>query len=356
MTMNNSFWKNKKVLITGDTGFKGAWLAYVLNNAGAIIQGLSSSAFNNNFQFYESLKINKISNTIDCDVRDLEAVKKIFFNFKPEFVFHLAAQPLVRESYLNPVITYDINVMGTISILEAIRESSSVNTAILVTTDKCYQNNEWEWGYRENEPIGGHDPYSSSKGCAELLIQSYQKSYFSSPQTKTSVSSVRAGNVIGGGDFSNDRLIPDIYKAITQNKNLYLRNPNSTRPWQHVLEPLSGYLKVAEDLSNLGPSAQGSWNFGPHISDIRTVQEVSDLFCKSWGVENIIEHQSVEGQPHEANSLSLDISKAFFKLQWKPKWHLEDAINETAEWYKGFFNNKDINQITSKQIEKYFAD
>ena len=353
--MNSLFWKNKKVLITGDTGFKGSWLAFVLNKAGAKIQGVSSSVYDNNLKFYESLSVNKISNTIDCDIRDQQLLGKVFRDFKPEFVFHLAAQPLVRESYLNPVITYDINVMGTINILEAIRNCSSINAAIMVTTDKCYENNEWEWGYRENEPMGGHDPYSSSKGCAELLIKSYQKSFFNDLRAEFGVSSVRAGNVIGGGDFSKDRLIPDIYKAITQNKNLFLRNPLSTRPWQHVLEPISGYLKVAEDLCERGSIAQGSWNFGPHISDIRTVNEVSELFCKSWGVKNIIEHKSVEDQPHEAHSLSLDISKAFFSLDWRPRWNVENAINETAKWYKAYSKKKDVRHITSEQIEKYFS-
>ena len=353
--MNKSFWKNKKILITGDTGFKGAWMTLVLAQAGAKIQGFSSSTFHGNAQLYESLKIGKISNTIDGDIRDKQAIEKVFNDFKPECVFHLAAQPLVRESYVNPVTTYDINVMGTINVLEAIRRSNSVNAAVMVTTDKCYENKEWDWGYRENDPLGGHDPYSSSKACAELVIQSYQQSFFNDLLAGPGISSVRAGNVIGGGDFSKDRLIPDIYEAISKNQHLLLRNPFSTRPWQHVLEPISGYLKVAEKLYDSGSLGHDSWNFGPQVSDIRTVQEVSDLFCKSWGITNIIKHDIDKDQPHEAHSLSLDISKAFLKLNWYPKWDLETSIQETADWYKAYFEKKDVLNLTNEQIERYLS-
>jgi len=353
--MNKTLWKNKKILITGDTGFKGAWLTLFLAQAGAKIQGFSSSTFNNNIKLYESLKLNKTSNTIDGDIRDQKAVKKVFNDFQPEFVFHLAAQPLVRDSYINPVTTYDVNVMGTINILESIRSSKSVKAAVMVTTDKCYENKEWEWGYRENDPLGGHDPYSSSKACAELIIQSYQKSFFND-LVGPGISSVRAGNVIGGGDFSKDRLIPDLYDAVTKNQHLLLRNPFSTRPWQHVLEPISGYIKVAENLYHSGSSGHDSWNFVPHISDIRTVNDVSNLFCESWGISNIIEHTMDEDQPHEAHSLSLDISKAFLKLNWYPKWSLETSIEETATWYKAYFEKKDVLKITSEQIERYLSD
>jgi CDP-glucose 4,6-dehydratase len=353
--MNKLFWKNKKILITGDTGFKGAWISLILSQAGAKIQGFSSSTFHGNAQLYESLKINKISNTIDGDIRDEQAIQKAFNDFQPECVFHLAAQPLVRDSYVNPVSTYDINVMGTINILEAIRSSNSVKAAVMVTTDKCYENKEWEWGYRENDPLGGHDPYSSSKACAELAIQSYQQSFFNDLRDGPGISSVRAGNVIGGGDFSKDRLIPDLYDAISKNQHLLLRNPFSTRPWQHVLEPISGYLKVAEKLYDSGSLGHDSWNFGPQVSDIRTVQEVSDLFCKSWGITNIIKHDIDKDQPHEAHSLSLDISKAFLKLNWYPKWSLETSIEETATWYKAYFEKKDVLNLTNEQIERYLS-
>lgn len=353
--MNKTFWKDKKVLITGDSGFKGAWLSLVLNSVGANIQGLSSSELNNNYELFKNLRISEISNTIDADIRDLSAVQKIFNNFEPEIIFHLAAQPLVRESYLDPINTYSINVMGTLNILEAVRNSKSINSVVMVTTDKCYENKEWEWGYREIDPLGGHDPYSSSKGCAEILIQSYQKSFFSDQKKSPGISSVRAGNVIGGGDFSHDRLIPDLYQAIAQKNKMLIRNPLATRPWQHVLEPISGYIKVAEELFESGAVGNNSWNFGPHLTDIRTVQEVSELFCSAWGIKDILEHNSDSNQPHEAKSLSLDISKAFFNLNWSPKWTLENSIVKTASWYKTYFDKKDTLALSYEQIEEYFS-
>ena len=353
--MNKDFWKNKKVLITGDSGFKGAWLTLALHSVGAKIQGLSSSDLNNNTELFQALNISKISNTLDIDIRDQHAVNEIFEQFQPEIVFHLAAQPLVRESYVDPVATYGVNLMGTLNILEAIRKSSSIKSATLVTTDKCYKNNEWEWGYRENDPLGGHDPYSSSKACAEILIQSYQKSFFNDLKNSPGISSVRAGNVIGGGDFSPDRLVPDLYRAITSKNKLLLRNPLATRPWQHVLEPIAGYIKVAEDLFKSGAVANNSWNFGPTLSDVRSVEEVSELFCSSWGVSNILDYDNSE-QPHEASLLSLDISKAFFKLNWSPKWSLENAIERTAKWYQHFDEKKDILNLSYQQIDEYFSD
>ena len=353
--MNKDFWKNKKVLITGDSGFKGAWLTLALHSVGAKIQGLSSSDLNNNIELFQALNMSKISNTLDIDIRDQHAVNEIFEQFQPEIVFHLAAQPLVRESYVDPVATYGVNLMGTLNILGAIRKSSSIKSATLVTTDKCYKNNEWEWGYRENDPLGGHDPYSSSKACAEILIQSYQKSFFYDLKNSPGISSVRAGNVIGGGDFSPDRLVPDLYRAITSKNKLLLRNPLATRPWQHVLEPIAGYIKVAEDLFKSGAVANNSWNFGPTLSDVRSVEEVSELFCSSWGVSNILDYDNSE-QPHEASLLSLDISKAFFKLNWSPKWSLENAIERTAKWYQHFDEKKDILNLSYQQIDEYFSD
>ena len=276
--MNKSFWKGKRVLVTGDTGFKGSWLTLILNMYGAKVQGISSSKFNDNAGLYSCLGLNKISNTIDCDIRDFDQVCKAFNLFNPEVVFHLAAQPLVRKSYQDPVTTYEVNVMGTMSILEAVKKSPSVKSAVMVTTDKCYKNNEWEWGYRENDPMGGHDPYSSSKACAELLTQAYQQSFFNDHTNSPGVSTVRAGNVIGGGDFSEARLIPDLYRAISTNNKLLLRNPLATRPWQHVLEPISGYLEVAERLFESGAKDNDCWNFGPNNSDIRTVEDEVDYF------------------------------------------------------------------------------
>jgi CDP-glucose 4,6-dehydratase len=353
--MDKNFWKDKKVLITGDTGFKGAWLTLVLSSFGAKIQGLSSSKFSSNNEFYDALQINKISRTVDLDVRDLTGILKVCKDFKPEIIFHLAAQPLVRESYLDPVTTYDVNVMGTLNMLEAVRNTDSAKAAVMITTDKCYENNEWEWGYREIDPMGGHDPYSSSKGCAEILIQSYQKSFFNSISSP-GVSSVRAGNVIGGGDFSKDRLIPDLYRAITSEQNLLLRNPNATRPWQHVLEPLSGYMAVAQELYISGASGNNAWNFGPHITDIRSVQKVSELFCSAWGCRDILEYESINNLPHEAGSLSLDISKAFFQLRWSPQWTLEQAVEKTANLYKEYFDGGDCLSKCAVQIDEYFDE
>jgi CDP-glucose 4,6-dehydratase len=351
--MNKNFWKGKRVLVTGDTGFKGAWLSLVLDMCGAKIQGISSSKYNGNAEFYSSLELNKISNTVDCDIRNFNEVQSAFRAFDPEIVFHLAAQPLVRYSYKDPVTTYEVNVMGTMSILEAVKASPSVQSAVIITTDKCYENKEWEWGYRENDPLGGHDPYSSSKACAEILTKSYQKSFFNEASTSPGLSSVRAGNVIGGGDFSEDRLIPDLYRSILANKKLLLRNPLATRPWQHVFEPLSGYLTVAEKLFESGSNENDCWNFGPNHSDIRTVQEITEIFSASWGIKDIIDFD-LTTQPHEAKSLSLDISKALFKLNWSPQWGLEQAIDKTVFWYKSYFEQKDMLKISKQQIEEYY--
>lgn len=354
--MDKKFWNNKKVLITGDTGFKGSWLALALSTAGAKIQGLSSSVYNSNEAFYNHLQIQEISETADVDIRDLNAVMGVFQHFNPEIVFHLAAQPLVKESYTDPVTTFNVNISGTLNVLEAIRMSDSVQTAIFITTDKCYENNEWPWGYREIDRMGGHDPYSSSKGCAELLIKSYQRSFFNNASQSPGVSSVRAGNVIGGGDFSHDRLIPDIYRAIKNDTKVLLRSPNATRPWQHVLEPLSGYIKVAEELWKSGPEGSSSWNFGPHLTDIRSVQEVSELFCQFWGCSNVIEYDDASLQVHEAASLSLDISKAFFELKWTPSWDLNESVKRTSDWYQHFLNNGDCLELCHLQVDEYFKD
>lgn len=351
--MSYSFWRGKRVLITGDTGFKGAWLSFVLNAHGSIIQGISSSEFNKNTHLYSSLNVNKISNTIDCDIRNSDEIKKIFSSFNPDIVFHLAAQPLVRYSYKEPLLTYETNVIGTLIILEAIKASSSVQSAVMVTTDKCYENCEWDWGYRENDRLGGYDPYSSSKACAELLISSYQKSFFNDSKSSPGISSVRAGNVIGGGDFSDDRLIPDLFRAIQNNSKILLRNPLATRPWQHVFEPLSGYMEVAKKLYELGSNENDCWNFGPNNSDIRTVKEIVELFFECWGIENFAD-SDLNSQPYEAKSLSLDISKAHFKLGWSPRWDLETAIERTVNWYKDYLNQDNLRNLSSCQIEEFF--
>jgi CDP-glucose 4,6-dehydratase len=348
--LNTSFWNNKKVLITGHSGFKGSWLTLLLNYLGAQVCGISSSALNNNQELFHRLSLENSCISYDLDIRD-KAIAGVFSNFKPEIVFHLAAQPLVRASYEIPFETYETNVMGTLNILENLRKSSSVVASVLITTDKCYENKEWDRGYKENDRLGGHDPYSSSKACAELLIKSYQQSFSSE---SLAISSARAGNVIGGGDLSVDRLLPDIYRAIQSNKKIRLRNPKATRPWQHVLEPLVGYLMVAEDLFLCGHKNNSAWNFGPESSDIRTVSEVAKLFASEWDVDSMIEEKDQKNY-HEANALSLDSNKAISQLKWQPIWNVEMAITKTADWYKVLENNGDISKKTNEQINEYIS-
>jgi CDP-glucose 4,6-dehydratase len=351
--MNTQFWKDKKVLVTGHSGFKGSWLSFILNSLGAQVTGISKEELNNNKDLFKALKIESICDSFDVDIRDMSGIQDIFFKTSPDIVFHMAAQPLVRKSYKDPLDTYDINVMGTINILEAIKKIETIKASVFITTDKCYENNEWTWGYRENDPMGGHDPYSCSKGCAELIIQSYQKCFFNEECGQSALSSVRAGNVIGGGDLSEDRLIPDLVRAIDTKGKVLIRNPSSTRPWQHVFEPLRGYMMVAEDLYNKGPSANSSWNFGPHLTDIRTVENITDLFCSSWGISDIIEIDK-KLSVHEANLLSLDISKAHHELNWTPNWSLEDSMPYIVEWYKAYLKGGDLTKISLSQIKSYF--
>jgi CDP-glucose 4,6-dehydratase len=344
--LNTSFWNGKKVLVTGHSGFKGSWITLLLKYLGAEVCGVSSSILNNNQELFLALNLDDSCLSHDADIRD-KNISKIFYDFKPDIVFHLAAQPLVRASYEIPFETYDINVMGTLNILENIRKSPSVKASVMITTDKCYENKEWVWGYKETDRLGGFDPYSSSKACAELLIKSFQNSYESE---SLAISSVRAGNVIGGGDLSSDRLLPDIYRAIASKQKIKLRNPMATRPWQHVLEPLIGYLMVAEDLFEFGHQNNDAWNFGPRASDIRTVAEIAKLFAGEWGVDNIEEEESLQHY-HEANLLSLDSTKAYSKLNWQPIWNVEVAIKKTAEWYQAFEKKIDILGKTNQQIQ-----
>ncbi len=348
--MNTSFWNGKKVLVTGHSGFKGSWLTLLLKYLGAEVCGVSSSILNNNQDLFLALNLDDSCLSHDVDIRD-KNISKIFNDFKPDIVFHLAAQPLVRTSYEIPFDTYDINVMGTLNILENIRKSPSVAASVMITTDKCYENKEWDRGYKETDRLGGFDPYSSSKACAELLIKSFQNSYESE---SLAISSVRAGNVIGGGDLSSDRLLPDIYRAIVSKQKIKLRNPMATRPWQHVLEPLIGYLMVAEDLFESGHQKNDAWNFGPRASDIRTVAEISRLFADEWGVDNIIVEKSSKNY-HEANLLSLDSTKANSELNWQPVWNVEIAIKKTAEWYQAFEKKIDILDKTNQQIHEYIS-
>ena len=354
--MTNSFWSGKKVLVTGHTGFKGSWISLWLQKLGANVIGYALSPPTNPSLFNVADVADGMVSIIG-DIRDLNNVKKVFSDNQPEIVIHMAAQPLVRYSYDNPVETYDVNVMGTLHILEAIRNISSVRAAVMVTTDKCYENKEWPWGYRENEPMGGHDPYSSSKGCAELLIASYRKSYFPNDdynQHKTAIASVRAGNVIGGGDWADDRLIPDIIRAFQDGRAVQVRNPNSIRPWQHVLEPLSGYLILAEKLYEEEVLFAEGWNFGPREEDAKPVGWITEHMVDHWQ-ENASWIVDDGNHPHEANYLKLDFSKARSNLNWTPRWNLEKALNQIIHWHKAEMQGDDMKSFTLKQISEYQA-
>lgn len=349
------FWNGKRVFLTGHTGFKGGWLALWLTSMGAKVTGYALAP-NTSPSFFEATNIEgDLEKSHIADIRDLEKLQKAMAEAKPEVVIHMAAQPLVRYSYVNPVETYATNVMGTVNILESIRQLDCVRAGVVVTTDKCYENKEWTWGYRENESMGGHDPYSNSKGCAELVTSAYRHSYFSSEkyaQHQVAIASARAGNVIGGGDWSEDRLIPDAIKAFEAKKVLMIRNPLATRPWQHVLEPLSGYLILAQALYKQGSKFAGGWNFGPRDEDARSVQEVIDLLIQNWG--SLASWQQDQGeQPHEAHSLKLDISKARQYLNWTPRWSLEMAIEKITEWQHYFRNKVDMKKLSLEQIKMY---
>jgi len=350
-----NFFKGKRVLITGHTGFKGSWLCLLLNYFGAKIYGYSLMPPTEP-NMYEAARVDEIVESFIFDIRDREKVLKIFKSVKPEIVFHMAAQPLVLESYQYPVETYETNVMGTINLLEAVRVIGGVKSCIIITTDKCYDNKEWLWGYRENEPLGGYDPYSSSKSCCEIAVSSYRNSFFNPDyynSHKTVLSTVRAGNVIGGGDWARDRLIPDFLRAISKGDILCIRNPKAIRPWQHVLEPLSGYIRLAYLSCLEGCKHSTSYNFGPNDDDTRSVEWIVDYLCKLWGKGakyNVVG----KSDAHEATYLKLDCSKAKFMLGWKPNWNIDKAIRKVIEWYSSWLQNEDIFSVTIKQIEEYF--
>ena len=350
-----NFWTGKRVFLTGHTGFKGGWLALWLSSMGSKVTGyaLAPNTFPN---FFQATNLEgELEKSHIADIRDLETLQKAMADAKPDVVIHMAAQPLVRYSYTNPVETYATNVMGTVHLLESIRKVPSIRAAVIVTTDKCYENQEWVWGYRENEPMGGYDPYSNSKGCAELVTSAYRQSFFPVEhysKHRVAIASARAGNVIGGGDWSMDRLIPDAIKAFEANKTLLIRNPLATRPWQHVLEPLSGYLVLAQALFQEGVKFNGAWNFGPRDEDARSVQEVIDLLIDSWSLPAKWSQDASE-QPHEAHLLKLDCSKANQLLKWRPQWSLEQAIEKICEWQIAFSKQSDMKTLSEKQIKAY---
>lgn len=351
----DSFFNRKRVLITGHTGFKGSWLAIWLNELGADVIGIALEPSTQNDNYVLSGIKNKITD-LRGDIRDLQFLKDVFHKYEPEIVFHLAAQPLVRLSYQIPVETYEVNLMGTINVLEAIRTSESVKVGVMVTTDKCYENKEQIWGYRENEPMGGYDPYSSSKGAAEIAISSWRRSFFHPKQYEKhgkSIASVRAGNVIGGGDWALDRIIPDCIKALEKGKSIEIRNPRSIRPWQHVLEPLSGYMLLAKNMWFNPTTYCEGWNFGPKTESIATVWDISSKLIENYG-KGELKDLSNQDEPHEANLLMLDISKAKFRLNWEPKMNVDQTIALTVDWYKRY-SNEDSYTICLDHIYRFIS-
>lgn len=349
-----SFWTGKKVLVTGHTGFKGSWLCLWLQSLGAEVTGYSLKPPTNP-NLFEVADVGSGMTSVIGDIRDLARLQSVFAEVKPEIVFHLAAQPLVRASYVDPVETYSTNVLGTVHLLEAVRNTSSVRAVVNVTSDKCYENREWVWGYREHEPMGGHDPYSNSKGCAELVTSSFRNSFFN-PERHSShgvaLASARAGNVIGGGDWAADRLIPDILRAIGKGEPVVIRNPDSIRPWQHVLEPLSGYLQLAEKLYVEGARYGEGWNFGPNDEDAKPVSWIVGNLTKSWG-EGASWKLDDSEHPHEAHYLKLDCSKAKMDLGWHPRWSLSHSLEKIIEWHRAWHAGEDMRQVTLGQIEQF---
>lgn len=345
-----AFWQGKRVFLTGHTGFKGSWLSLWLQSMGAIVQGFALAPPTTPDLFTAAKVAEGMASTIG-DIRDAKVLREAVSAFKPEIVIHMAAQPLVRLSYHEPVETYATNVMGTVHLLDAVRHTPGIRAVVNITTDKCYENKEWVWGYREDEPMGGYDPYSSSKGCAELVASAYRRSFFQSGGP--ALASARAGNVIGGGDWAADRLVPDILRAFEKGAPVVIRNPHSTRPWQHVLEPLSGYLVLAQHLAGAdGQSYSEGWNFGPHDDDARPVQWIVERMVEGWG--NGAGWQLDGGEhPHEAHYLKLDISKARARLGWQPAWHLAHALEAITTWHRAWLAGDDIRALCLQQISQY---
>ena len=346
-----SFYKGKKVFVTGHTGFKGSWLCKILSNAGAKVTGYSLNPPTEP-SLFKIANIDSEVNSIIGDIRDYKSLKAAFDKVQPEIVLHLAAQPIVRDSYKDPAYTYETNVMGTVDILECVRNSDCVKSFLNVTTDKVYLNREWSWGYRENEELDGFDPYSNSKSCSELVTHSYKNSFFSDKHT--AISTARAGNVIGGGDFANDRIIPDCIRAVSENKVITVRNPYSTRPYQHVLEPLFAYLMIAAKQYE-NEKYSGWYNVGPDECDCVTTGDLVDLFCKCWGEEARWKNTAESNAPHEANFLKLDCSKIKSVFGWKPRWHISEAIEKTVEWSRAYLQNDDASGTMDKQIKEYMS-
>jgi CDP-glucose 4,6-dehydratase len=347
--MNVSFWKNKRVLITGHTGFKGSWLSHWLLHSGARVYGYALEAPTKP-SLYELTGLGTLVEETIADIRDADALSRAILKFSPEIIFHMAAQPLVRDSYDDPIGTYSTNVMGTVNLLDAVRKCDGIRAVVNITTDKCYENQEWLWGYRENEPLGGFDPYSSSKACSEIVTAAYRRSFFGGSGAP-GIASGRAGNVIGGGDFAKDRLIPDCVRAVRAGQQIVIRYPKAVRPWQHVLEPVSGYMILAEKLYAEPTRYSSAYNFGPEDSDARPVEWIAQQFCGRWeGASYTVDPSA---QPHEAHFLKLDISKARSELGFKPRWNLGKAIDMIVQWTSAHEKGDDLLTVCLSQIEEY---
>jgi CDP-glucose 4,6-dehydratase len=356
--VNADFWKNKKVFVTGHTGFKGSWLSLWLHSVGAKVTGYSLRPPTSP-SLFELCQLEQLIPTHYADVRDKETLQTAILTAEPDIVIHMAAQPLVRASYLNPVDTYAINVMGTVNLLESVRiavqNGINIKAVVNVTTDKCYSNQEWPWGYRENDVLGGYDPYSNSKACSELVTESYRNSFFH-PQDYdrhgVALATARAGNVIGGGDWAVDRLLPDCFRTLLKGEKVKIRNPHAIRPWQHVLDPLSGYLTLAESLYTNGTRFAEGWNFGPDDDEAKTVESIVKSICTKWGAGAAYEIEKGP-HPHEAHYLRLDCSKAKFKLGWYPSWNVDQAIDKAVEWTVAYQHGQDVKTVCLKQIDAY---
>jgi CDP-glucose 4,6-dehydratase len=352
MVIPADFWRGKSVLVTGHTGFKGSWLSLWLASLGARVTGYALAPPTSP-SLFDLADIARCTTSIEADVRDLPRLQAAVREARPQVVFHLAAQSLVRPSYQDPVGTYATNVMGTVNVLEAVRAIDGVQAVVVVTSDKCYENREWLWGYREDEAMGGYDPYSSSKGCAELVASAYRRSFMSEPGTP-GIASARAGNVIGGGDWAQDRLIPDILRAFSERQVVQIRSPQAVRPWQHVLEPLSGYIRLAERVCLDASGFSGAWNFGPSEHDTRSVEWIVERMRARWG-EGANWQLDGQPQPHEARYLKLDCSKAHAQLGWWPTLELEQALDLVVDWHRAYLNGENMAVVTQAQIERFRA-